>query len=137
MEKEEFGISPPDNCPICGRGKAQNKKLWAHHISYEPEKIIYLCRQCHSVVHWLNFIGMEALNEMISWVLIYGNSWENGNYKYSKSNHKKIINKLWAQSNRERTNKNARRRYQLDPEKYRNIVRKCRVKLKERKVSHG
>jgi len=133
---EKYEVDPPNNCPICGRGKAQSKKLWAHHLSYEPEKIVYLCRQCHSVVHWLNFIGMDALNELISWILIYGNSWINGNEKYQKSPHKKIVNKRWAQLNRKRTNENARRRYDLDPEKHRNAVRKYRAKIKERRNSN-
>jgi len=35
-------------CYFCGE-----PKIVKHHISYTPEKIIYLCRSCHSKLHFV------------------------------------------------------------------------------------
>lgn len=131
--KDKFEI---DSCPLCGR-KTTERKLWAHHITYEPEKIIYVCRQCHSVIHWINRIGMDALNQIISWSLLHGKSWENGNKKYQASEHKKKVNAKWAKENKERRNETQRRLYQLHPERHRDYVRQYRARLKERRLANG
>lgn len=123
-------------CPLCKR-ETTERKLWAHHITYIPEEIVYVCRQCHSVIHWINRIGMDALNQIISWTLLYGKSWENGNQKYQASQHKKEVNSQWQKKNRERRNATQRRLYQLNPERYRNYMREYRIRLKEGKVAHG
>jgi len=35
-------------CPLCGR-KVPN--LVKHHVSYEPEDVIYICNSCHAKIH--------------------------------------------------------------------------------------
>jgi hypothetical protein len=49
-----------DYCPICKTWKNPDSFDW-HHVSYEHDRTVYICRQCHSRVHneagfydWLN-----------------------------------------------------------------------------------
>lgn len=44
---EECTIKEIGTCPVCNL----EKSLLEHHISYNPEKTIYMCPKCHGILH--------------------------------------------------------------------------------------
>ncbi len=73
------------DCKIC----RSNRNLEAHHLSYNPELIVYLCGYCHRFLHRLPFYSESQLKEFQLWVKEYGHLWINGKQQYSKSPHAK------------------------------------------------
>ena len=47
---------PKRKCCKCGKTYTIQK----HHVTYEPEKIVKLCKQCHSIITVINTIGSIA-----------------------------------------------------------------------------
>ena len=50
QEEEEYFEAWEDLeiCPLCGR---KVLRLVGHHVSYDPEDIIYICNSCHAKIH--------------------------------------------------------------------------------------
>lgn len=55
-------IKKPENCKICGL----HKDLVAHHMDYDkPLKVIWVCRRCHSKIHYGKLTDSE-INVILS-----------------------------------------------------------------------
>lgn len=59
-EQQVFKYKKKDYCEICGKHKNELEYcLVAHHVSFDPYKIVTLCRRCHDLLHhW--FIGKKV-----------------------------------------------------------------------------
>ena len=78
-----------NKCSIC----ESNTNLINHHLSYEPEIIVIVCKYCHYTMHGLCRLSSRQRNIIDSWIEQYGHEWENGREKYQKSKHRKNYNK--------------------------------------------
>lgn len=83
-------------CQLCHKNK---KRLVGHHLSYRPEKIIFICQLCHHAIHNFNLIPPKY--QEIAWNMIktYGRFWQNGCKKYFKSNYSKTYRKDYYAKN--------------------------------------
>lgn len=71
---------------ICFACKQKASSLDGHHLSYEPEIVIPLCRMCHYLLHTMAR-NKGILNLFIGWIEKYSHQWTNGNQKYRQSNY--------------------------------------------------
>jgi len=78
-------------CEICH----SIKKIVFHHLSYDPEFGIYVCKKCHFPLHQND---IESLEKIIKLKKEYGHLWVNGNYQYFHSKHASEIRRKYAQS---------------------------------------
>lgn len=61
-------------CEICGKIRNEkHRKFHEHHISYIPERIIILCKECHYALHNIPLMALFKLLEL-KWM--YGDRWE-------------------------------------------------------------
>jgi predicted Rdx family selenoprotein len=71
---------------ICFACKQKVSSLDGHHLSYEPEIIVPLCKMCHYLLHTMAR-NKEILSLFIEWIERYSYQWTNGNKKYKQSNY--------------------------------------------------
>ena len=102
-----------NNCQLCG----VEKKTEGHHLSYESELIVSLCRTCHRTIHNVGRLTDNQLSTLIKWVHQYKHEWINGEQKYKKSER-------YRRLSRER----AIEQYRKDPEKAQKKVVEWRKK---------
>ena len=51
--------APGGICPLCSR---RVDVLEGHHVSYDPEKKIYICHDCHFKIHHLpHMLSVQAV----------------------------------------------------------------------------
>lgn len=61
-------------CEVCGKIRNEkHRRFHEHHISYIPERIIILCKECHYALHNIPLFALFKLLE-IKWM--YGEKWE-------------------------------------------------------------
>ncbi len=77
-------------CSIC----RSEKSLVCHHLSYDPEITIFICRMCHRLLHWLAKVPKDLLPVYLRLVGQYGDLWEDGYQKYLLTKrHREIVRK--------------------------------------------
>ena len=79
MKQLSLNLGSNRICSICGA----TEKVIAHHLSYDPEIIIFLCRWHHSLVHAYARIKSEKRVFVNEWVERYGHLWVEGAHKRS------------------------------------------------------
>lgn len=99
-------------CELCG----SERKLYHHHLTYTPEKIILLCYLCHITVHRLARLPKVTVQATFDMIETYGSHWNNGvdnffksqylkeyrqSYHQNNKEHRKEYHKEWHQSNKE------------------------------------
>ena len=75
-------------CSICSKSRG---RIDGHHLSYNPEVVIYLCHQCHIVLHVLARLNLNALDILVSYSKDYMKSGVNGTEEYRKSEYRKFV----------------------------------------------
>ena len=70
-------------CSICG----SDKNLIYHHLSYEPEIVVIVCRKCHQAMHRLAEIDKKHQIVIVDWVKQYGDLWKNGRGYYKSGSY--------------------------------------------------
>ena len=91
-------IGEYNNCFICNNIKG--RKIIAHHLSYVPEILVYVCTSCHRIFHNLNRFSEDKFDLVIEWIKKYGKEWENGEDKYQNSKYYKLITKRCNENSR-------------------------------------
>jgi hypothetical protein len=142
-------------CKIC----TEKGILIGHHLSYLPEKIIKICWQCHSILHWLARRSKKNRSQMIVQMMnlidSYGKNWMPGQYSKSKryQKYKKLYIPNWKKSengklsqkkyNHSELAKKSCHKYNLSPkakercQKYDSSVKGQSTRLNYRKSEHG
>ena len=96
------------NCGLCGK----ERKLIGHHLSYEEEKIISICKICNLMIHQLARLTKDQRYKAFEWILRYSHEWKNGKEKYMASKYRKktehIASKNWKLSHPEENKKISR-----------------------------
>jgi hypothetical protein len=142
-------------CKIC----MDKGVLIGHHLSYLPEKIVMICRPCHSILHWLarrsKKIRSQMMDQMIDLIDSYGKNWIPGQYPNSErcQKYKKLYIPSWKKSengklsqkkyNHSELAKKSRHKYNLSPKakerckKYDSSIKGQSTRLAYRKSEHG
>ena len=110
-------------CILCGN-EFKGKRIVGHHMSYDPEIIVYLCVNCHKFVHLFPLFNEDQLNKVKQWTFQYSEQWKDGTNKYNLSNYKKEVNHKYNENYKERARELAR------TDKYREKQREWRGKNK-------
>lgn len=84
-------------CELC-HGKIKSSKVLAHHLSYDPEIIIYLCRICHINLHTFAKYDDIQRKKFIEWIEQFGKQWENGTEKFLKSEYLRKYVRNWQKN---------------------------------------
>ena len=96
----KISLKKVGKCKIC----LDERVLIGHHLSYLPEKIIKICWQCHSILHWLarrkKKIRIQMIDEMMDLIDFYGKNWFPGQYPKSEryKNYRKVYIPSWKKS---------------------------------------
>jgi len=87
------------NCELCS-GKRKSKRIIHHHLSYEPEIIIFLCSSCHRFLHSFVLYDKAQQEKIINWFMVYSSQWKNGKDKFYKSQYYKDYIERWRNENK-------------------------------------
>ena len=129
-----------NNCSIC----KSDEKLIHHHLSYEPEIIVIICRRCEVIMHRLADLQRMPQNQqdvINNWVSQYGSLWKNAREKYEKSEYNKNVKKEWQKTDKF---KNIQRKYresdkrknQLKEYYFKHLPPKKQIKILEKMEKH-
>src|SRR3972149_3674646 len=77
-------------CELCKNDYIENL-FHGHHLSYEPEIVVMLCKGCHSFLHRFANYPIESQTNIVNWIRQYSNQWNNCTEKYRKSQHAKDV----------------------------------------------
>lgn len=113
-------------CELCER----EKRVIGHHLSYDPEIVVFICWSCHSWLHKFGRFNSQLREKGLGWLRDYADNWKNGHEKYVKTKrcrelmakrHRvnyaknpeqaKKSSKKWVENNREIMNAKLRRYY--------------------------
>lgn len=83
-------IGQKDECHVC---QNRRRRICGHHLSYEPEIIVYLCSVCHFLLHELNRGSLNRVDLFKDWIEKFGGNWTNGTEQYFKSEYRKKLSK--------------------------------------------
>jgi len=127
----------PNYCSCCKTGV---KGIVGHHLSYEPEVVVFLCWRCHNLLHQMARTERSILQQFMDWVEEYGDKWINPRGKgknllnYDKK-FKSEYHKKWYSitENRERKKTQSRERYRNNKEKWIEYNARSATKRKEQR----
>jgi hypothetical protein len=81
-------------CLLCGRIEG---RIEGHHLSYDPEIVIDLCKRCHNFVHYFPYYSEDQIQKVREWVKSFSYQWQNGTQKYLKSHYAKKVRQEFRQ----------------------------------------
>ena len=129
--------SKTEICVLCGK-KFKGKGIMGHHMSYDPEIMVYLCVKCHTFLHLFPLFNKDQLEKVRQWSIQYADQWKNGTSKYMNSSYKKKkCNEMardWREKNREKVNKSAKEWRKRNPDYIKNYHIKKRHGKKDEKT---
>lgn len=83
-------------CVLCG-----DPKGIGHHLSYDPEIVVYICRMHHIALHRFAQLDKRGRGIFLEWANQYGHLWFEGAHKYYKSPwYKKKKKQYWKKDYR-------------------------------------
>ncbi len=122
-------IGTNKSCYACG---CDTRQMSGHHLSYDPEIVVFLCRHCHFLLHTLQRMPGIRLDLFLNWIKTYGHNWENGTEKYFKSEFKKQALKrngeIWASNNPDKIRERGKRFRERHPDRVKEQKRRTYLK---------
>ena len=115
-------------CTVC---KNDQRMILGHHLTYEPEVIIYLCSQCHLILHGLARLDFDITNTLIGWVKQYGKDWIGGGEKYHKGEYAKKVQREISEKYNQKHRSEAVERAKKYREKYPDRIKQQKEQYKK------
>lgn len=128
--------TPVEKCELCN-GRLGYRRLVAHHLSYEPEKIVFLCQICHTFIHHLYRYTEDEQKIAKEWIILYGHLWDNGFEKFANSNYRKSRGKREYWQNPEKARIHQREYRKKHPDWFRKYSQKYEEKHKEERKEYS
>jgi len=82
-------------CFLCSRTEG---RIEGHHLSYEPEIVIDLCKRCHNFVHSFPYYSEDQIQQVREWARSFSHQWKGGTQKYLKSDYAKKYRQKYRQN---------------------------------------
>jgi hypothetical protein len=113
-------------CEICH----STEKIVFHHLSYDPEMGIDVCRKCHFALHC---IDVDVFPKIMELKKKYGHLWVNGNEQYQKSKRFREVQKLYRKTEKAKEGEKRIRQSEEFKKKRKEYLMKNREVIAQRK----
>ena len=112
-----MGVEDSKQCALCGKHQG---RIDRHHLTYSPDKIVYLCAKHHHLLHNLAELNLSQREVLYAWVKGFGHLWINCTEQFYQSESRREFHRL-----------SSNKTYHKYKDKYKEYSKKYRTEHKE------